>query len=346
MTRIILTTSALALIASASASAQLRVSAWGGFFEETLAAVIYPGFTEATGIEVQSIPQPEDTTWLQQISQGALAGVAPTDLALMTSVPLIQGLEAGVWTPLDAAAMPIIGGLLPGKTFSAPSGELVGVGALGFFTTFVTNTDKTDFVPGSWADLWSEDFDGKIALLDISDSGLIEVTAVTFFGGYEIMETEAGLQQVIDKIGELKPKVSLWFQDEEQLQPALSDGDYSAATYYHDLIVLSTFDGAPLASHFPAEGGIGSDAYWVVPAASSMQEEAQMFIDYMSQPEVQAAMAFEMGIFPMVSQEAMGMSDEDYALVGSSIPPIIVQTQIHLDNAEFIEEAWFKMVSE
>ena len=93
------------------------------------------------------------------------------------------------------------------------------------------------------------------------------------------------------------------------------------------------------------EGGIGSDAYWVVPVASTMQDEAQAFINYMSQPEVQAAMAFEMGIFPMVSQELMAMSDEDYALVGSAIPPITVQTQIHLDNAAFIEEAWFKMVS-
>ena len=346
MGKILYTTSAIALIASGAAQAQLKVSAWGGFFEETLAAAIYPGFTEATGIEVESIAQPEDTTWLQQISQGSLAGVAPTDLALMTSVPLIQGLEAGVWQSLDGAAMPNLSGLLPGKTFSSNEGDLVGVGALGFFTTFVTNTDNTAFVPESWADLWSEDFDGKIAMLDISDSGMMEVAAVTFFGGYEIMETEEGLQQVIDKIGELKPKISLWFTDEEQLQPALSEGEYTAATYYHDLIVLSTFDGAPLASHFPAEGGIGSDAYWVVPSASQMTDEAQAFINYMSQPEVQAAMAFEMGIFPMVSQESMGMSDEDYALVGSAVPPITVQTQIHLDNADFIDEAWFKMVSE
>jgi len=346
MTKILTTASALALLAAAPVAAQLKVSAWGGFFEETLAAEIYPGFTAATGIEVESIAQPEDTTWLQQISQGAMAGVAPTDLALMTSVPLIQGLETGVWMPLDADAMPNMAGLLPGKTFTADSGDLIGVGALGFFTTFVTNTNNTDFVPTSWADLWSEDFDGKIAMLDISDSGMMEATAVTFFGGYEIMETEEGLQQVIDKIGELKPKISLWFQDEEQLQPALAEGEYTAAVYYHDLIILSTFDGAPLASHFPQEGGLASDAYWVVPAASTMSAEAQAFINYMSQPEVQAQMAYQMGIFPMVSQESMGMSDEDYALVGSAAEPIVVQTQIHLDNAAFIEEAWFKMVSE
>ena len=344
MKRLLITSAALALTA-ASASAQLKVSAWGGFFEETLAAEIYPGFTAATGIEVESIAQPEDTTWLEQISQGAMAGVAPTDLALMTSVPLIQGMESGMWSTLDGAAMPNMAGLLPGKTFSA-DGDLMGVGALGFFTTFATNTNNTDFVPTSWADLWTEDFDGKVALLDISDSGMMEVTAVTFFGGYEIMETEEGLQQVIDKIGELKGKVSLWFTDEEQLQPAFEEGEYTVATYYHDLIVLYGFDGAPLASHFPAEGGIASDAYWVVPAASDMQEEAQMFIDYMSQPEVQAAMSFAMGIFPMVSQESMGMSDEDYALAGSAANPIVVQTQIHLDNAEFIEEAWAKMVSQ
>ena len=47
--------------AGAASAETLTISSWGGFFEETLAAEIYPGFTEKTGIEVKSIAQPEDS---------------------------------------------------------------------------------------------------------------------------------------------------------------------------------------------------------------------------------------------------------------------------------------------
>ena len=60
---------ALSFVAAPIAQAEeLTISAWGGFFEETLAEVIYPGFTEATGITVNSIPQPADQAWLTQIA--------------------------------------------------------------------------------------------------------------------------------------------------------------------------------------------------------------------------------------------------------------------------------------
>lgn len=56
---------------------ELTVSAWGGFFEETLAAEIYPGFTEKNGIEVKSIAQPEDSAWMTQLMAAARAKKAP-----------------------------------------------------------------------------------------------------------------------------------------------------------------------------------------------------------------------------------------------------------------------------
>ena len=57
---------------------------------------------------------------------------------------------------------------------------------------------------------------------------------MTFFGGYEIMQTRDGLQQVIDKIAELKPSVSLWYRDEGQFQQGLEAGEYTAGAYHHD----------------------------------------------------------------------------------------------------------------
>jgi len=224
---------AVALMATASTfsfahAETLKVSAWGGFFEETLAAEIYPGFTAETGIEVESIAQPADQAWLTQLTAAARANSAPADLSLVADEVLIRGMNIGLWADLDKTMMPAIGGLKDGYVKMNDDGAVNAVGALSWFNTFVTNTDYSAETPTSWADFWDRDWDGKLGMLTNSNSGLMEATAVTFFGGYEIMETREGLQQIIDKIAELKPKVSLWYRDEGQFQQSLEAGELNA----------------------------------------------------------------------------------------------------------------------
>ena len=336
---------AFSLSANNAVADKLRVSAWGGFFEETLAAKIYPGFTQATGIEIESIAQTEDNAWMTQIANAARANKTPTDVALVTDSVVINGNNMGLWAALDKKAMPNLKHLLPGKTLSNEEG-ITGVGALCFFVTLVTNTDKEPNAPTSWAALWSRDWDGKLAMNAVPQSGILEITAKTFFDGPQTMKTEAGLQKIIDKIGELKPKTLLWYRDEGQFQQGLEDGTYHAGMYYHDVAMLSVWDGKPIASTFPKEGGVAVDVFWSVPAKSKMTDAAQQFINYMIQPAIQEKMALEMGVFPLVPRGSMKLSDEDFAAVGSEIAPIIPQTAIFLESQEFIEEAFANMIAE
>lgn len=336
---------ALSMTANTALADKLRVSAWGGFFEETLAAEIYPGFTEATGIEIESIAQPEDSAWMTQIANAARANKAPTDVALVTDTVVIRGNNMGIWAGLDQNAMPNLAGLLPGKTMSNDDG-ITGAGALGFFVTLVTNTDNEPTAPASWAELWSRDWNNKLAMNVVPQSGILEITAKTFFDGPETMKTEEGLQKIINKIGELKSKTTLWYRDEGQFQQGIEDGTYNAGMYYHDVAMLSVWDGKPIATTFPKEGGVAVDAFWSVTAKSKMTDEAQKFINYMAQPAVQEKMALAMGIFPLVPRSSMNLSDEDFAAVGSEIDPIVPQTAIFLENQEFIEEAFANMVAE
>lgn len=336
---------AVALSANSAFADKLRVSAWGGFFEETLAAEIYPGFTEATGIEIESIAQPEDSAWMTQIANAARANKAPTDVALVTDTVVIRGNNMGIWAGLDKGAMPNLEGLLPGKIMSNDDG-ITGAGALGFFVTLVTNTNNEPEAPTSWAELWTRDWDNKLAMNVVPQSGILEITATTFFDGAETMKTEDGLQKIIDKIAELKSKTTLWYRDEGQFQQGIEDGTYNAGMYYHDVAMLSVWDGKPIATTFPKEGGVAVDAFWSVTAKSQMTDEAQQFINYMAQPAVQEKMALTMGIFPLVPRSSMSLSDEDFAAVGSEIEPIVPQTAIFLENQEFIEEAFANMVAE
>ncbi len=336
---------ALGFAVSAAHADTLRVSAWGGFFEETLAAEVYPGFTEATGIKVESIAQPEDSTWMTQIANAARANKAPTDVALVTDSVVIRGNNMGLWADLNPTSMPNLSGLLANKTIAGDTG-ITGAGALGFFVTLVTNTDNEPNTPTSWEELWTRDWNNKLAMNVVPQSGIIEITAKTFFDGAETMKTEEGLQKIIDKIGELKGKTTLWYRDEGQFQQGIEDGTYNAGMYYHDVAMLSVWDGKPIATTFPKEGGVAVDAFWSVPAKSDMKDEAQQFINYMAQPEVQEKMALAMGIFPLVPRSSMNLSDEDFAAVGSEIDPIIPQTALFLKHQEFIEEAFANMVAE
>ena len=282
---------------------------------------------------------------MTQIANAARANQAPTDVALVTDTVVIRGNNMGLWASLDASAMPNLEGLLPGKNFADENG-VTGAGALGFFVTLVTNTDNEPETPTSWAELWSRDWDGKLAMNVVPQSGILEITAKTFFDGAETMSTQEGLQMIIDKIGELKDKTTLWYRDEGQFQQGIEDGTYNAGMYYHDVAMLSVWDGKPIATTFPQEGGVAVDAFWSVPAKSQMTDEAQQFINYMAQPEVQELMALTMGIFPLVPRETMNLSDDDFAAVGSEIEPIVPQTAIFLENQEFIEEAFANMIAE
>ena len=340
------TSGVIMAIAGTAWAEELTVSAWGGFFEETLAAEIYPGFTEETGIAVNSIAQPEDSAWMTQLMAAARANQAPADLSLVVDEVLIRGNEVGLWAELDPANMAGTENLMDGYVKLNDAGNAFAVGALAFYTTFVTNTDYAADAPASWAELWDDKWDGKLGIVTTPNSGLLEVTATTFFGGTEIMETREGLEQVIAKIAELKPQVSLWYRDEGQFQQQLENGELNAGLYYHDVTMLSIWDGLPVASTFPAEGGIVSDAYWVVPRDSDNVEAAEKFLDYMSRPETQALMARMMGTTPIVPRDSMDLSDDEFAAVGSDIEPIRVRTDIHLREGDWLETKYQEMIAQ
>jgi putative spermidine/putrescine transport system substrate-binding protein len=78
-------------------SAPLKVGTYGGYFEDSFNQHIFPDFTAATGIEVESIGTPTGEAWLVQLQQAARAGQAPADVSMMAQVARIRGERAGLW---------------------------------------------------------------------------------------------------------------------------------------------------------------------------------------------------------------------------------------------------------
>ena len=346
-------TAALGVMASsapfvkpARAGRTLKVGTYGGYFEESFATYIYPDFTEATGIEIESVAEPTGQTWLIQLRNAAKAGIVPADVSMMAGVPKLRGAAEKLWAPLDEAKLPNLKYLADNFVDRYDDGKVYGVAAVSWYITLCTNTDELPEVPTSWADMWDPKYEDMIGLLALaSNSYLLEVTASTFFGGTDILDTKEGIEKVMAKLGEVGPNVRLWYKDEGSFQQALQDGEIPMGQYYHDVTGLAAAEGFPVRSTFPKEGGVIDSGSWLVSKASEKLEEAQVFIDYICQPSIQAALSRNVGTAPVVARKYTDLTDEEFAAVSSDIPPIVPRYDIYMKWGDWISDRWIAMIS-
>ncbi len=324
----------------------LKVGVYGGYFKDSFDKNIFPEFTKATGIAVESIAEPTGEAWLVQLSQAARAGQAPADVSMMSQVAMLKGQASELWAPLDLDKIKNSSNLLDRFINKYPDGRVAGIGAVSWYITLVTNTDVYKEPPTSWAALWDPANKDKLGLLAlVSNSFLLDVTAKTYFDGPEILDTEEGILKVFDKLAEVKPNVRLWYRDEAQFEQALKSGEIPMGQYYHDVTGLAAADGNPVRSTFPKEGGIQDAGSWALSSASKKSEEAHIFIDYMCQPAIQATLARKVGTSPTVKRDSMDLTAEEFAAVSSDIDPVIPRFAMYQTRADWLNQKWTEMIA-
>jgi putative spermidine/putrescine transport system substrate-binding protein len=326
----------------------LKVGAYGGYFKDSFDKHIFPDFTKDTGIKVESVAEPTGEAWLVQLEQAARAGMAPADVSMMAQVAMLRGQRTELWLPLDLKLIPNSKFLLPQHVHKYPDGRVDGIGAVSWYITLVSNTKVFPTAPTSWADMWQPDKKNKLGLLALaSNSFLLEITAKTFFGGYDILSSKEGILKVLNKLAEIKPNVKLWYRDEGQFQQALQSGEIPMGQYYHDVTGLAAADGYPVRSTFPKEGGVLDSGSWAVSKASKMSKEALVFINYMCQPQIQAKLSLKVGTAPTVKRDVTGLTDAQFAAVSSDIPSIIPRYSLYAgDLSDWVNQKWTEMVTE
>ncbi|MCK8779488.1 ABC transporter substrate-binding protein [Rhizobium sp. NTR19] len=324
----------------------LKVGVYGGYFKDSFDKNIFAEFTKATGIAVESVAEPTGEAWLVQLEQAARAGAAPADVSMMSQVAMLKGQSTDLWAPLDMAKIPNSKNLIERFVNKYPDGRVAGIGAVSWYITLVSNTDVFKEAPTSWADMWAEDKADKLGLLAlVSNSFLLEVTAKTFMGGTNALDTDEGIVKALEKLAELKPNVRLWYRDEAQFEQALKSGEIPMGQYYHDVTGLAAADGNPVRSTFPKEGGIQDSGCWAISRASKKTEEAHTFINYMCQPEVQAVLSRKVGTSPTVQRSLLDLTDEEFAAVSSEIEPIIPRYDLYQTKSDFLNQKWTEMIA-
>ena len=323
----------------------LKVGVYGGYFKDSFDKNIFPEFTKATGIAVESIAEPTGEAWLVQLEQAARAGQAPADVSMMSQVAMLKGQATELWTPIDMAKIKDASNLLDRFINKYPDGRVAGVGAVSWYITLVTNTNVYKEAPTSWTALWDPANADKLGLLAlVSNSFLLEVTAKTHMGGTNALDTEEGILKAFEKLAEVKPNVRLWYRDEAQFEQALKSGEIPMGQYYHDVTGLAAADGHPVRSTFPKEGGIQDSGCWALSRASQKSEEAHIFIDYMCQPAIQATLSRKVGTSPTVKRESTDLTDKEFAAVSSDIEPIIPRYDLYQTKSDWLNQKWTELI--
>ncbi len=330
----------------ARAARSIKIGTFGGYFQDSFDKHVFPDFVQATGIEVESVAEPTGEAWLTQLASAAKDGVAPVDVSMVSQGALLRGEQSELWGELDLDRIPNHRYLEPHFIHRYADGRVDGIGAVAWYITLVTNTETYAESPTSWAELWDPRNRDSIGLPAVVDSAfLLEITAVTFFGGKDVLKSKGGVVKVLEKLVEAKPNVKLWYRDEGQFQQALQSGEIPMGQYYHDVTGLAAAEGFPVRSTFPKEGGVLDFGSWAVPRASKRMEEAEEFIDYMCRPEVQAMLSRKVGTAPTVQRKYTDLTGEEFAAVASDIPPIIPEYRIYLEWGDWLSEKWTELLS-
>ena len=326
-------------------SSPLKVGAYGGYFKDSFDQFIFPEFTKATGIQVESVAEPTGEAWLAQLNAAASAGTAPADVSMIAQVPMLKGQKTELWLPLDESKLPNLGNVSPNFVHRYPDGRLDGVGAVAWYITLVTNSDVYPNAPESWDELWNPANKGQLGLLAlVTNSFLLEITSKTFFGSTDVLDDEAGQLEVFSKLAELRDNVALWYRDEAQFEQALKSGEIPMGQYYHDVAGLAAADGFPVRTTFPKEGGVSDSGLWAVSKASKKVEESHVFINYMCQPDVQSMLSLNVGTAPTVPRGLLSLTDEEFSAVSSEIDPIVPRYDIYDGKEEWLAQKWSELI--
>jgi putative spermidine/putrescine transport system substrate-binding protein len=331
-------------IRPAFAARTLKVSTFGGYFEQGFKNFVYPAFQRATGIAVESVPQSESTAFLLQVQQAEKAGAVPMDICCMNQTDLIRGRELGLWQNYDVSKAPNLK-LLPDRYLSKSKDGVDGVGAMGWYQTLVINKDEMKTLPDSWRYLWNPSHKNAWGLNSGGESGLFEVVAGTWFGGNDILNTKEGIDKVLAKIAELKPNVKLWWEEEGTMQTALENDDVIGGQYFNDVAHTMAKNGTPVVSVFPKEGGLLDYGAWALLAPSKKQAEALEFVNYTASAEAQELMARKSGLVPLLERSKMNLTQAEFDTVSSDIPPLQIATAARVKFQSYMDQQFTKMLA-
>ena len=157
-------------------------------------------------------------------------------------------------------------------------------------TGIIYNTTMVDKAPTSWADLWDPQYAGNILMFNNSR----DAYAIAYV-----------MDEIFDK---------------------MIGGEAAIGVYYSGDAITMIDDNPDLAWVFPEEGSVLSVDSMCIPATSEHEEAAEMFINFMCEPDVGKANAEYIG-YTTPMESVREILDEDLADSEIAFPPEEVEAK-------------------
>lgn len=326
----------------------LKIGVYGGVFKDVLDDALVNPFSEDTDTPTTSQPQSVGDAMVK-LKQSVDSGKAPVDVVVVAPDALIRGQNMGTWlnySPDDVSRLDLV---IDDMVTESEEGDLVGLGAFSWFLNLTTNTNVLDEPLTSWKDLWDEKYEDQLAANRLPGDGfLLDIAAHTFdeFDGRDSLQTRAGIKEVMQKVTEIKPQISLWWAQEAEAQQPLKEGNIGATQMYNDVSLVMKEKGAPVETRFPEEGGVQNYGSWAIIQTTDYPDAAKEFVDYAIRPDVQTQITEELYTAPTIQESELNLSDQMYEKVYGPGPEAAFTpySRLYLEREKWIGEQWKQTV--
>jgi putative spermidine/putrescine transport system substrate-binding protein len=247
----------------------------------------------------------------------AAGDVAPVNTDLLENYDdIIDFLKDRDWNSVD------------GQMYGAPHGW----GA----NLLMWRTDMAKEAPTSWSAVFepSEEMSGKVTAYDspiyIADAALYLMKTQPELGienPYALDEEQ--LQAAIDLLKQQKEHVSEYWSDYLKEIQAFTTGDSAVGTTWQVIVNLLQADDVKVEAVLPEEGATGWSDTWMVGADSPNSNCAYAWIDHITSPEANAAVAEWFGEAPSNTKACELTSDPNHC------------ETFHAGDESYAEQIWF-----
>jgi len=283
---------ALLAITAVAQDKVLYVAGPGGSVEKALRETVFPAFAKQSGMQIQYVTG-NSTDILAKLQ--AQAGHQQIDVAMIDDGPMAQAVSLGFCRDLD------LGDLKKDiyKVALFPDGKSVAYGLLGSGLMYNTQVFKKNgwAPPTSLADLADPKYANKIVIPPLNNTyGILTLVQVAKANGGSENNIEPGFKVFINKIA---PNVLAFEPSPGRMTELFQSGQAVLAVWGSSRAKALADTGFPAGFVYPKEGG-AVIATGVCPVAGGANRpEAQAFIKYLLQPDMQVAMAKASGLAPV-----------------------------------------------
>lgn len=326
----------------------LTVGVYGGVFKDVLDEALVTPFTEDTDIPAESQPQSVGDAMVK-LKQSVEADKAPVDVVVVAPDARIRGQDMGTWLNYSPDDVSRLDAVVDDLVSRSDGGDLVGVGAFGWFLNLTTNTNVIDDPLTSWTDLWDEAYGDQLAANRLPGDGfLLDIAARTFdeFDGRAALESKESIKRVMQKVTEINPQIALWWAQEAEAQQPLKEGNIGATQMYNDVSLVMKEKGAPVQTRFPEEGGVLNFGSWTIIKTTDYPDAAKKFVDYAIRPDVQNEITRKLYTAPTIEQSELDITDELYKRVYGPGPDAAIKpyNRLYLEREKWLTEQWKQTV--